>query len=89
MSILTILLITGLIILITGTLNIACFFIGAKVGQKVSKDEPIQMPSLDPMKTIRDRESRRIAEKEQNKLDIILQNIENYDGTGLGQKDVP
>ena len=80
---------TILLILITGTLNAVCFFLGAKVGQKVKKDEPIQMPSLNPMKPIRERESRRITERELNKINVILQNIDNYDGTSLGQKDVP
>lgn len=81
--------ITVALILVVGTLNAVCFFIGAKVGQKVSKDEPIQMPTIDPMKPIREREARRITEKEQQKYDVIMQNIDNYDGTSLGQKDVP
>lgn len=81
--------ITVVLILVVGTLNAVCFFLGAKVGQKVSKNEPIQMPALDPMKPIRERENRRIAEREQNKLGIILQNIDNYDGTSYSQKDVP
>ena len=29
------------------------------------------------------------AEAEKNRLDVILENIERYDGTGAGQKDVP
>ena len=78
-----------LLILLTGTLNIACFLIGAQVGQKVDKDEPIELPTVNPIKAIREREDRRIADKEQNKLDTILQNIENYNGTSQGQKDVP
>lgn len=78
-----------LLILVTGTLNAVCFFIGAKVAQKIKKDEPIQLPSLDPMKPIRERENRRKAEREQQKYEVILQNIDNYDGTSLSQKDVP
>lgn len=81
-------LLIAILILIVGTLNIVCFFVGAKVGQKVNKGEPIQMPAPDLMKPIRERENRRITEKEQRELDIILQNIEVYDGTSLGQKDV-
>lgn len=78
-----------LLILVVGTLNIACFFIGAKVGQKVAKGENIELPQIDPMKAIREREDRREARKEQERIDTIMRNIESYDGTGSGQEDVP
>lgn len=78
-----------LLILLTGTLNIACLSIGVKLGQKVDKDEPIELPTINPIKAIREREDRRVAEKEQNRMDAILQNIDNYNGTSIGQKDVP
>ena len=77
-----------LTILVVGTLNVACFFIGAKVGQKVVKGEEIEIPSINPMKAYREAQDRRQAEREANKLDTIMQNIENYDGTSAGQKDV-
>lgn len=81
--------ITVILILVVGTLCIVSFYLGTKVGQKVAKDEPIVLPSIDPMKPIRERESRRITEREQQKYDVILQNIDNYDGTSMSQKDVP
>lgn len=74
--------------LVIGTLNVVCFFVGAKVGQKVVKGEPIELPSINPMEAIREAQDKREAEREQRKLDTILQNIETYDGTGNGQKDV-
>lgn len=80
---------TILIILVSGTLNAVCFFIGAKIGQKVSKGETIEAPTLNPMKAIREREERKEADKESERLEIILQNIENYDGSPNGQRDVP
>lgn len=80
---------TILIILVSGTLNAVCFFIGAKIGQKVSKGEPIEAPTLNPMKAIKEREERKEADKESERLEIILQNIENYDGSPNGQRDVP
>lgn len=78
-----------LTILVTGTLNIVCFFIGAKVGQKVVKGEPIEIPSLNPMDAIREKEEKREARKEQEKIETIMRNIEKYDGTPLGQEDIP
>ena len=79
-------------IAIVGTLNIACFFIGAKVGQKVTKGENIELPSVNPIKAIKEHNEKKQAEKEaereQERINTIMQNIENYDGTGRGQKDV-
>lgn len=76
-------------ILVVGIMNILCFVIGARVGQKVSKDEDIELPSINPFEAIRERESRREAEAEQKRIDTILRNIEAYDGSGIGQEDVP
>jgi hypothetical protein len=72
-----------------GATNILCFAIGAKVGQTVSKGEEITLPSVNPVEAIRKHEAKKEAEFEQSKIDAILQNIDNYDGTGYGQKDVP
>lgn len=77
-----------LLIAVTGTLNAVCFFIGAKIGQKVAKDEPIEMPTVNPMKMYQEHIDKREADKEKKRLETILTNIDNYDGTGLGQKDV-
>ena len=76
-----------LLILVVGALNVACFFIGANVGQKAVKGETISLP--DPVKAIREHEDRKEAERAQDRVDIIMRNIENYDGTGKGQEDVP
>ena len=77
-----------LIILAVGTLNVVCFLIGSKIGQKVAKGEDIELPSLNPLKAYREAQDRKQAEKEADKLDTILQNIEAYDGTSARQKDV-
>ena len=69
--------------------NIACFVIGAKVGQKVSKGEDIKTPNLNPIAAFREREAKKEADMKQNRIDTILRNIEGYDGTSRGQEDVP
>lgn len=74
--------------LVVGALCIGCFLVGAKVGQTVSKGEDIQTPTINPLKAYREHEQRKEAEKEQNRMETIMQNIEAYDGTGEGQKDV-
>lgn len=78
-----------LLVLVTGALCLACFFVGAKVGQKVSRGETIETPKIDPFKTFRQREERKEQQREQERIDTILRNIESYDGTGSGQEDVP
>lgn len=80
---------TIILIAIVGTLNVACFFLGAKVGQMASKGKDISVPTANPMKAIRERQDRKVAQAEQDKIDTIMRNIEAYDGTSRGQEDVP
>lgn len=77
-------------IAVTGALCLVCFFYGAKVGQAVKKDEPVKGPEIpNPVKIYRDYQERKEADKEQEKMDALLHNIEVYDGTSAGQKDIP
>ena len=78
-----------LLIAVTGILNIACFFIGAKVGNAVSKGKEIQLPNINPVKAYNEHLERHEAQREKNRLETIMRNIERYDGTGTGQEDVP
>lgn len=78
-----------LLVLTVGALCIGCFLIGAKVGQTVSKGEDIVLPEVNPVKAVTDYRNRREAEREKNKYDTVLRNIDIYDGTGVGQEDVP
>jgi hypothetical protein len=80
---------TVLEMLVMGAYGIACLVIGARVGQKGVKGEPIELPRVNPMEIVREHRERKEAEKEQNRTEAILRNIETYDGTGNGQKDVP
>jgi hypothetical protein len=78
-----------LTILAIGALNIACFFIGSKLGQMVVRGEKIETPSANPIKAIREHRERKEAEHKQDRIETIMRNIESYDGTGKGQEDVP
>ena len=80
-----------LVILVVCIANILCFYIGAKIGQAIVREEDIKLPN--PVAAVQEhmqaqREQRKSRE-EQDQLDVILANIENYDGTGYGQRDVP
>ena len=77
-----------LLLLISGTLNIVCFFVGAKVGQKVVKGEEIQAPEINLSNPVKAYREKKKAEYEQDRIDTIMQNIEAYNGTSVGQKDV-
>ena len=78
----------AVLILITGFLCIACFIVGANVGQTVSKGEKFDVPNLNPLKAVKENQRRKVAEQEQDKLNTVLRNIERYDGTSKGQEDV-
>ncbi len=77
------------VVIATAISCIGCFIIGAKVGQTVAKGEKIETPTINPMKAMREHQSKKEAEAEQNRIDTIMQNIDSYDGTSNGQKDVP
>lgn len=83
----------ALSILAIGTLCIACFYIGAKVGQQTSKGETVELPRLNPIATIQEkaqeRREKKHAEEEKERIEALLYNIDTYDGTGFGQKDIP
>lgn len=84
---------TVLLILVVGILTNISFLIGAGIGQKAAKEQEIEMPNLNPVKavknTVRDIRANRCAKKERERIDTLFENIENYDGTAMGQKDIP
>ena len=77
------------LVLCIGAMCICCFVIGAKVGQAVSKGEDIMLPTINPIEAYRERENKKHARMEQDKLDTIMRNIEAYDGTDSRQEDLP
>ena len=77
-----------LLILAIGFVCMACFLMGARVGQAVSKGEEVKLPTT-PLLSAKERQTKQEAEFEQDRLNTILQNIDRYDGTSAGQKEVP
>ena len=75
------------LIVVISILNIVCFFVGAKVGQKVVNNEPIKLPNMNPVKVIEEYKEAK-ENKEKERFNTMLDNINNYDGTNLGQKDI-
>lgn len=63
--------------------NILCFLIGAIVGQKVMKDRPI---IKNPIESIKEHKIEKIQNEQDEYFKTLAENIDNYDGTSLGQK---
>lgn len=80
-----------LIILVVCIANILCFYIGARIGQKIIRDEEVTLPNpvREVQEQVQEYREKRKAKEEQDRLDVILANADRYDGTGYGQQDVP
>lgn len=83
---------TILLIAVVGFICILCLVTGVKIGQKVVRGEEIKTPqisALNPLKMYEEHKEKEETKKEMNKLEVILGNIERFDGTERGQEDVP
>lgn len=80
---------TILISILISTINLLCFYFGVRIGQKVAKKEEIKIAGINPVKVIETINQSNEDKKEQERMRIIAENIDNYDGTGLGQQDIP
>ena len=80
---------TILLVIVIGLVCISSFAVGARIGQKVVKNEEIKLPTLNPVKVVNEIRESKEQQRELEKLKIIAENIDNYDGTGIGQKDIP
>lgn len=76
------------IIALTSFLNLCCFVVGAKVGQKVINKEEIKiLPS--PLKAFGEYKEKEEYNKVQERYRVVSENIDNYNGTPYGQQDLP
>ena len=71
-----------------GVFIILAYTLGLKNGQKLKNNEEIKMPEINPIKIVRNEIDAFEQRKKQDVYDTIMANIDNYDGTGLGQKDI-
>ena len=74
---------------IFGVFILFAYTLGLKNGQKLSKNEKITMPELNPIKAIQNEIETHEEKKKQTIFDINMANIDNYDGTGIGQQNIP
>jgi hypothetical protein len=72
-----------------GIFIILAYTLGLKNGQKLKNNEEIKIPEINPVKIVRNEIETFEQKKKQDAYDTMMANIDNYDGTGLGQKDIP
>lgn len=80
---------TVILCTIFGVFILLAYTLGLKNGQKLYKNEDIALPNINPVTAINKEIEKHEERKEQEKLNILMTNIDNYDGTGLGQIDIP
>lgn len=72
---------------------VAGFIMGRMTKQAATNKEEVQPHKVinlpNPLQAYREHKDREEEKKEVERLEIIMENIENYDGTGAKQKDVP
>jgi hypothetical protein len=72
-----------------GIFIILSYTLGLRNGQKLKNNEEIKIPEINPIKIVRNEIETFEQKKKQDAYDTMMANIDNYDGTGLGQKDIP
>lgn len=82
-----------LLITIVGMFNLLSFYLALKMNNKTETVKEKKNVTINPVKIYKTaKERKRIEEEKQKEQEILkanLENIENYDGTPLGQKDIP
>lgn len=69
--------------------NIICFKIGASVRQKVDNRQEVKVLPKSPIEAYKEKAEEQATQEEIDKLEAILKNIDNYDGTNNHQEDIP
>ena len=59
------------------------------INEILSKNEEVVIPNINPVKVVTEEIEKHEEKKKQQAYEIMMSNIDNYDGTGLGQQDIP
>ena len=65
---------------------ISCCIVGVKTGQALARGKEIKAPN--PVRAIKEHQEERRQKEEEELVHTMFENIENYNGTGIGQKDL-
>jgi len=81
------------IVTVTSVVNMACFSIGAYTMLISIRSETAKTKTINPIKIFKEQKEikkvQKEIDKEAEKEKIINDNIDNYNGTSFGQKDIP
>lgn len=80
---------TILLLFLVGCFILVAYTLGLKNGQKLKNNEEIKMPEVNPVRLLKNEMENYEEKKKQEINEINMFNIDNYDGTGLGQRDIP
>lgn len=80
---------TIIILVIAAVLSAGSLIIGIVIGQRLGRGEAIRVPELDPTRVIQSRAEKAAQKAEDERMAVILRNLERYDGTSYGQEEVP
>ena len=72
-------------VLLVWFMTVITFYLGAKVGLGVSKKEKLELPN--PIRAVKEYQEEREKREEERVFETNMENIDNYDGTELGQRD--
>lgn len=74
---------TIILIFILSASNILAFYLGARLSQKVVRNEEIKLPN--PVNIVKEIEHKKEQKKEAQRIEKVYANIDSYDGTNTGQ----
>lgn len=79
-----------ILVISIGLMNILCFFVGARIVQKIVKQEKIEINPVKVInKAIEERKEIKAKETEDEYYKTIMHNLDVYDGTDTGQLKIP
>ena len=68
--------------------NLVCLIVGVKVGQKAHRGEDIAIKIPNPVQKVQSMKDSQEYKRDREAVETMLYNIDVYDGTGMGQKDI-
>ena len=76
-------------LIVFGIFILISFVMGVVLGQKLNKGEEIKVNPVEIVQDhIEETKTKKKSQIEQEELERMLQNIDNYDGSGIGQLDI-
>lgn len=71
---------------LTPILSVFCFIKGYNIGARETRKPEIKLET--PMQKIKKAKENKKAAEKRSRLNTLLENIENYDGSSKGQKEL-